>query len=958
VTQGQSASFTVGATGTPLIYYWRKNGLTISGATNATYLIPSTLGSDAASYSVLVSNFLGSRFSSSASLTVLVPVSITVQPTSRIVGEGSNTTFSVTASGTSPGFQWYKNATAIAGANGSSYSINNVQFSDGADYTVVAANSLNSVTSQVATLTVQRFPPAITDQPVSQSIPVGNNAVFAVGATGTTLVYQWQKNGTNIPAATDAALLLTNVGFADATGYSVILTNPIGSVTSIVATLTVGYPPAMVQQPASLIIPVGSNAVFNADVSGTEPLSYQWSKNQISLLNQTNKVLQLNTVTANDTAAYTLFAYSPFGAVTSAVATLTVQLPPQIIQPPLGGFGAVGSNFYLTVTAAGWDPLSYQWQKDGLAIPSATATNYSRTNLTLADSGAYTVVITNFLGSVTSSVATLTVGYPPVVVAQPQSLTNFAGSTATFSCTVTGSLPMNLQWAFNGSAMVNQTNSTLTLINVQSPNIGSYSLTAVNAFGQTVSAAAELAIPGLWRMTGALTNARTAHTATLLASGKVLVVGGFGNSGPLSSAELFDPATGAWTPAGALATARYLHTATLLTNGLVLVAGGYGGGGALSSAELFDPAMGTWTPAGGLTTVRYQHTATLLPNGKVLVAGGVGGGSYLSSAELFDPATGTWTPAGGLTTVRYQHTATLLPNGKVLVAGGVGGGSYLSSAEVFDPANGTWTPTGPLAAARYLQTATLLPNGKVLVAGGYNGSILSSVELFDPNTGTWTSTGALNTPREAHTATLLPNGKVLVAGGDNGSYLSSAELYDPATTTWTPTGALTTAREYHTATLLAGGRVLIAGGYGGSFLASAELFDSITGTWTVANALASAREEHTATLLPNGLVLIAGGDQGSSIYLSSAELYDSRQVISSAGVTLTGATTLPNGAFRFSFTNSPGLVFQVVATTNLALPLNAWVALGVAAEVSPGQFQFTDQDAPNNPRRFYRVRLP
>ncbi len=64
------------------------------------------------------------------------------------------------------------------------------------------------------------------------------------------------------------------------------------------------------------------------------------------------------------------------------------------------------------------------------------------------------------------------------------------------------------------------------------------------------------------------------HTATLLPNGKVLVAGGFGSSGPLASAELYDPATGPWSPTGSLATARYVHTATLLPNGKVLVAGG------------------------------------------------------------------------------------------------------------------------------------------------------------------------------------------------------------------------------------------------------------------------------------------------------------------------------------------------------------------------------------------------
>ncbi len=345
--------------------------------------------------------------------------------------------------------------------------------------------------------------------------------------------------------------------------------------------------------------------------------------------------------------------------------------------------------------------------------------------------------------------------------------------------------------------------------------ISGVSVTNINLF-------CGLAPVGSFVATGSLNTARYDHSATLLQSGEVLVVGGLGTvsvTSFLTSAELYDPTTGLWTATGSLPSARQNPTATLLPNGKVLLVGGTDSvGSQLTSAELYDPNTGLWTATGSLATARQGHTATLLSNGKVLVVGGVNSasvGSQLTSAELYDPNTGLWTATGSLATARQGgHTATLLSNGKVLVAGGLSPTVTVASSELYDPNTGLWTATGSLATARQNHTATLLPTGKVLVTGGLSGpTIYASSELYDPNTGLWTTTGSLSANRYSHTSTLLPSGKVLAVGGFTSSPGTGTELYDPNTGLWSGTGATVSTIQYQTATLLSTGKLLVAGGW-------------------------------------------------------------------------------------------------------------------------------------------------
>lgn len=440
--------------------------------------------------------------------------------------------------------------------------------------------------------------------------------------------------------------------------------------------------------------------------------------------------------------------------------------------------------------------------------------------------------------------------------------------------------------------------------------------------GKAFAPSANLAVPRAW------------HTSTGLPDGTVLIAGGCNGSScsshSLQTAERFDPAGNAGagtfkTIAANLAVARRRHSATLLPTGKVLLVAGCvidqpcWSADLTRSAELFDPVTETFQITPQPDGMRRDFTATVLSSGRVLIAGGSGGGMALKASELFDPvgldATVTTpaaaSPSGSITFSkmslakgRLGQSATLLQDGKVLVVGGIPCtdasnplvcGLPIAAAELYDFKTDTVTTSGAAKTPRLAAYTTVLSDGKALVIGGCdNGGCtaqygfkgaLDSLEVFDPTTGAFTLVQSkMSVVRTNVKATLLSDGRVLISGGctqlqcsEGGTeFRDELEVYDPSDGSVQLVGKLARARAYHSATVLDSGKILFAGGrdYNGSVDVS-EILDPQTMTLTLADSTIVPRTAQAAVLMPTGAVLLAGGlgASGLSSFTSTSEYY-------------------------------------------------------------------------------------
>ncbi len=395
VCTGAGTTFSVGATGASM-YQWRENGVnltdggSISGSGTPALSINSVQGSDDQSmFDVVLTSGTGcSVVSQAAELTVTTTITFTQQPQPQTACSGGGATFSVTAN-VSAGltYQWMKNGTnlvdggTIAGSATPTLNLAGLAAADnGASFavSVSGAAGCRSASSSPATLTVNNAP-AITGQPTNQTLCVGGNASFTVGATGSGLTYRWQKGATpltdggSIAGSATSTLVLTGTGAGDnGASFSCVVSglSPCSPATSGPARLIIVLPPSITTQPPPSTTCDGWNTSFT--VVAANAAGYQWRKNGVTLSNggtisgaTTNTLVLTGVHLADSGASYdvVISPNSPCFSTNSTTATLTVNALPSITAPPAAAITVCSNspaNF--TVTAAG-NAVGYQWRK-------------------------------------------------------------------------------------------------------------------------------------------------------------------------------------------------------------------------------------------------------------------------------------------------------------------------------------------------------------------------------------------------------------------------------------------------------------------------------------------------------------------------------------------------------------------------------------------------------------------
>jgi hypothetical protein len=328
---------------------------------------------------------------------VFANATVTMKPAVRAVG---NVTF-----------QWLRNGVPITGATNISLTITNVAQRDGGTFVLRATNGNATAESLPATLTVTGLPEIIS-QTATVTVDAGTELNLAVEvASSSTVTYQWSWNRLPIAGATNAAFRIASAQAADAGAYEVVVKNASGSVRSAPVVVTVNaVAPSFIEQPADVNTADGQPAEFTARARGSAPITFQWFHGNEPITGETNLVLRIENVQANDAGTYHVVASNALGVQSSQSATLTrSQAAPAASVEPSFRLARIGKSARFDALIRGTEAggATYQWIHDGTNLPLQTNAWLTIETVSTNDAGNYKVVAENSLGTAESESARL-----------------------------------------------------------------------------------------------------------------------------------------------------------------------------------------------------------------------------------------------------------------------------------------------------------------------------------------------------------------------------------------------------------------------------------------------------------------------------------------------------------------------------------------------------------------------
>ena len=506
VAAGTPVVYTVTSTGSaPLTYKWKKDGVVLPSVTGPTLGFATPGWFDQGSYTVLVSNDLGTVTSVAVKLVVTSAPIITVPPPAlKPLLPGGAGSVTVTAVGTPPlTYQWYNGVAQIPGATKPTYSWKAATTAVEGNYTLQVTNGAGNTVSSVMTVDVMDGP-KITVQPVAPP-PVASGAALSlsVAATGDAIVplsYQWQLNGVNIPLATGATYAVPSATWFDQGTYRVIVSNPAASVTSKTAAVVLHSPPVIVTPAASMKVARNGGGTLKVVATGNPALAYQWQKGGVTIPGAKAAAYTLSHASDATVDDYSVMVTNAYGSTPGGTAHVTVEDAPVISRAPLALTKPVGGSAAFDVVVSGTPSLRYQWQKNSVNIPGETNATLALNTLALSSSASYRVLVTNDVGTAVSAAAKLSVLAPPAITKDPLGQVLYEYDNVTFTGAATGAATLLYQWQKDGMDIPGAKSASLTLNGLRLAHsglpsqAGDYTLVVTNSVGTATSKKATLSL--------------------------------------------------------------------------------------------------------------------------------------------------------------------------------------------------------------------------------------------------------------------------------------------------------------------------------------------------------------------------------------------------------------------------------------------------------------------------------